>query len=111
MRNMVQAVWLFATILSMASVVTAEETTYTIDLARSELAVQLFKAGMGSALAHDHVVRATAFTGQVQIDLAAPANGSITVEVQTASLTIDEPATRQKYGLTSQLSEKDRQQV
>jgi polyisoprenoid-binding protein YceI len=71
----------------------------------------LFKAGVGSALAHDHVVRATTFTGQVRIDLATPASGSITVEVQTASLTIDEPAARQKYGLPSQLSEKDRQQI
>ncbi len=96
-----------ATLVSFADT----RTVYTIDLARSEFAVQLFKAGVGSALAHDHVVRATMFTGQVQIDLATPTNGSITVEVQTASLKIDEPAMRQKYGLPSQLSEKDRQQI
>lgn len=87
------------------------KTTYTIDLTRSEFVVQLFKAGVGSALAHDHVVRATTFTGHVQIDLSAPTNGSITVEVQTASLKVDEPELRQKYGLASQLSEKDRRQI
>lgn len=87
------------------------KTTYTIDPARSEFIVQLFKAGVGSALAHDHVVRATTFTGQVQIDLTAPETGSITVDVQAASLKVDEPAMRQKYGLASQLSEKDRQQI
>jgi polyisoprenoid-binding protein YceI len=84
---------------------------YTIDPIQSEFAVQLFKAGAGAVLAHDHVVRASTFTGRVQIDLAAPATGLITVEVQTASLKVDEPTARQKYGLPSQLSEKDRQQI
>lgn len=98
--------------MGAAAVVLAEtKTVYTINSARSEFVVQLFKAGVGSALAHDHVVRATTFTGQVQIDLAVPTSGSITVEVQTASLKVDEPEMRQKYGLASQLSEKDRQQI
>ena len=89
----------------------ATETVYTIDPTQSEFVVQLFKAGAGAVLAHDHIVRATTFTGQVQIDLATPASGSITVEVQAASLKADEPTMRQKYGLSSQLSEKDRQQI
>src|SRR5947207_2050700 len=80
---------------------------YRIDPAQSELVVQLFKAGVGSALAHDHVVRATKYTGQIQVDPTAPTIAAITVEVQAASLTADEPAVRQKYGLPTALSEKD----
>jgi len=89
----------------------AAPTAYTVDPTQSEFVVQLFKTGAGAVLAHDHVVRATTFTGQVQIDLAAPAGGSIMVEVWTASLKADEPTIRQKYNLPSQLSEKDRQQI
>jgi polyisoprenoid-binding protein YceI len=100
------------TIMCSAPMVLADpKTTYTIDPARSEFVVQLFKAGVGSALAHDHVVQATVFTGQIEIDLAAPTSGAITVDVQTAALKVDEPHIRQKYGLASQLSEKDRQQI
>lgn len=102
----------FLAIVGLASVSFAEtRTTYTVDPARSELVVQLFKAGVGSALAHDHIVRATAFVGQVQLDLTTPANGAIAVEVQTASLAVDEPEMRKKYSLASRLSDKDRQQI
>lgn len=111
MWRIIQCVGFVAVICSPAVVSVVAETRYTIDQAHSEFVVQLFKAGVGSALAHDHVVRATTFTGEAQIDLATPANGMITVEIQTASLIIDEPAVRQKYGLTSHLSEKDRQQI
>jgi len=89
----------------------AAPTVYTVDPTQSELVVQLFKAGAGAALAHDHVVHATTFTGQVQIDLAAPSSGTVTVEVQVASLQADDPTIRQKYNLPSQLSEKERQQI
>lgn len=87
------------------------ETVYTIDPTQSEFVVQLFKAGAGAVLAHDHIVRATLFTGQMQIDLATPTSGSIMVEVQAASLKVDEPTMRQKYSLPSQLREKDRQEI
>ncbi len=89
----------------------AAPTVYTVDPIQSEFVVQLFKTGAGAVLAHDHVVRATTFTGQVQIDFAAPASSSIMIEVQTASLKADEPTIRQKYNLPSQLSETDRQQI
>lgn len=84
---------------------------YKIDPVQSEFVVQLFKAGIGAALAHDHVIRATAYVGQIQADPANPTTASIVVEVQTASLKADEPAVRQKYGLTAPLSEKERQEI
>ena len=110
-RKVVECGVLGGLVFSAVLTSVAAPTVYTIDPTQSELVVQLFKAGAGSVLAHDHVVRATTFTGQMQIDLAALSSGSITVEVQAASLKADEATVRQKYGLSSQLSEKDRQQI
>jgi polyisoprenoid-binding protein YceI len=98
-------------LLSFVRSLPAEPKVYTVDPTRSELVVQLFKAGIGGPLAHDHVVRATQYTGHIQADLADPIRSVITVEVHTAALQADEPALRQKYGLTKSLSEKDRQDV
>ena len=98
-------------LLSFASSAQAEARVYAFDPTRSELVVQLFKAGIAGPLAHDHVVSATQYTGHMQADLADPTRTVITVEVQTAALKADEPALRQKYGLTKPLSEKDRQDI
>ncbi|MGE0823438.1 MAG: YceI family protein [Candidatus Binatia bacterium] len=111
MRRIVRLSGLFVVVwVTFVSTATAE-TVYTVDTSRSELVVQLFKAGVGAAFAHDHVVHATTFAGQIRLDATTPSNSSVTVEVQTPSLIADEPTTRQRYGLTSTLSEKNRQQI
>jgi len=89
----------------------AEPVVYEIDPVRSELVVQLFKAGVGSPLAHDHVVRATDYAGRIQGDPTVPTAASISVEVKTASLRADEPTVRQEYGLPALPSEKDRADI
>src|SRR5262245_40449657 len=71
----------FFTVMSVALLApAAAEPVYTIDQTRSEFALQLFKAGVGSALAHDHVVRATTYTGQIRFDPSTPSSGSVTME-------------------------------
>ncbi len=91
----------------------AEPLSYRIDPARSEFVVQVFKAGVGATLAHDHVVRATAYAGRIEADPADPTttSTSIAVEVESSSLMVDEPMVRQKYGLETQLGETQREQV
>jgi polyisoprenoid-binding protein YceI len=111
MRGLLQLGILLSLAYSAISSEADMKAVYTIDPAQSEFVVQLFKAGAGSALAHDHVVRATEYTGQIQADPTDPTTASITVEVKATSLKADEPALRQKYGLTSSLSEKDRQEI
>src|SRR5262245_42471740 len=98
-------------LLSFVRPIPAEPKVYTVDPARSELAVQLFKTGIGGPLAHDHVVRATQYTGQILVDVADPTRSSVTIEVHATALQADEPALRQKYGLNKSLSDKDRQEV
>lgn len=88
-----------------------DPVVYSVDPTRSELVVQLFKAGIGAVLAHDHVVRATAYTGSIRGDPGDPATAAIVIEVQAASLQADEPEVRQKYGLTAPLSAEDRRAV
>jgi polyisoprenoid-binding protein YceI len=82
---------------------------YRLDPSRSAFVVQLFKAGIGATFAHDHVVRATRFAGAIRTDLAEPTTTAITVEVQAAGLQVDEPLMRQTYGLTTVLSDRERQ--
>jgi polyisoprenoid-binding protein YceI len=84
---------------------------YVIDPARSTLVIQLFKTGVGAALAHDHVVRATNYSGQIQLDPTAPTAAQIVVEVDAAALVVDEPETRRKYDLSLGLSDENRREI
>jgi polyisoprenoid-binding protein YceI len=84
---------------------------FIIDPARSELVVQLFKTGVGGAFAHDHVVRATKYSGQIRLDLTAPTAAQIAVEVDATALVADEPETRQKYNLPLGLSAENRREI
>lgn len=82
-----------------------------VDTERSELVVRLFKGGVGAVLAHNHVVRASEFTGTARFDSDSSEASSVRIEVQTASLIADEDATRAQYGLTKSIHEKDRQKI
>lgn len=84
---------------------------YRIDPARSTLVVMVFKAGIGSGLAHDHVVRAREFSGTLRIDPASPTESSIAVTVRAASLVPDEPTMRERFKVAKQPSESDREKV
>jgi polyisoprenoid-binding protein YceI len=71
-----------------------------VDPGRSTLLVRLYKDGPASAFAHDHVVRATRFSGVVQWDPARPGATEVRVEVEAASLVADEPALRRRLSLS-----------
>jgi polyisoprenoid-binding protein YceI len=85
--------------------------TFRIDPERTRLAVRLYREGVGSRLAHDHVVEATEVTGQVEYDSARPEASSIVVEVRSASLRVDEPAARRRLGVEGDLSDGQRADV
>lgn len=84
---------------------------YKVDPAKSQLVVQVFKEGVASSLAHDHVVQATQISGTIEYDPASVTTSSIQVEAKSASLQADAPALRKQFGLTSELGEDDRKQV
>jgi len=109
--HLLKKLGLVALVSSMSFAGQANAAAFKVDPAKSEIVVQVFKEGVGAALAHDHVIRATQYTGTVEFDPANPASGSIAVEVKTGSLKADEPAVRKKFKLTSELSDKDRATV
>jgi len=84
---------------------------FMIDPARSELVVQLFKTGVGAPFAHDHVVRATRYSGQIRLDPSAPTATEIVVEVDATTLAADEPETRKKFNLPLGLSAENRREI
>ena len=86
--------------------------TFRVDPQRTSLVVRLYREGVGSALAHDHVVEATEVGGTVEYDAARPDAGAIVVEVRTASLRVDDPAARRRLGVAGgELSDSQRADV
>jgi polyisoprenoid-binding protein YceI len=88
-----------------------EAAMFRIDGARTQLALQLYREGLGSALAHDHVVEATEIGGSVEWDAGRPEASAVVIEVRTASLRVDEPAARRRLGVEGDLSESQRADV
>lgn len=89
----------------------ARSATLRVDPERTRLAVRTFRDGVGSGLAHDHVVEAAEVTGQVEYDAARPEASSIVVEARTATLRVDEPAARRRLGVEGDLSDGHRADV
>ena len=88
----------------------AHAAPYAVDAARSEIAVKVFKGGVASALAHDHVVRAARW--QATLDVSPdPVALDADVRVDATALEVDEPDARARLGLDGTLSESDRAQV
>lgn len=86
--------------------------TYRVDPERTRLVLQVFRDGVGSGLAHDHVVEATEVGGTVEYNAARPADSAVVVEVRTASLRVDDPAARRRLGAAGgELSDSQRADV
>ena len=84
---------------------------YDIDAARTELVVLVRAEGFASALAHDHVVRATRFNGRMESRDGSPETASVVITVEAGSLRTDEPAMRRKHHLTGDLDEDSRRKT
>src|SRR5512137_2658737 len=84
---------------------------YRIRPEQSELVVLVFKAGFVAALGHDHIVRATLFSGSIRGDPGDPAAAVVDVTVAAAALAADEPEMRKKHDLAAGLSDADRREI
>ena len=89
----------------------ASGATLRVDPEQTRLVARLYREGVGSSLAHDHVVEATEIGGSVQYDAARPEASAIMIEVRTASLRVDEPAARRRLGVEGDLSDSQRADV
>lgn len=84
---------------------------YTLDKKQSEVLVKTWKEGVAAALAHNHVIQATEFSGAISFDPAAPEAATVKVTVQAASLVPDEAALRKRNGEPVEVGEADRKKI
>ena len=89
----------------------ARAAEYLFRPQRSELVALVFKTGFASGFAHDHIVRATLFSGSIRGDPGHPAAAAVDVTVAAAALAADEPEMRKKHDLAAGLSDADRREI
>ncbi|HSN55673.1 MAG TPA: YceI family protein [Candidatus Sulfomarinibacteraceae bacterium] len=89
----------------------AAAVEYRVDPETSELVVRLFKGGIASAFAHDHVIEATSFSGSVIWDPARPGEARVRLTVDARELVADRAAQRAEHGLDKKLSDDDRAEI
>lgn len=94
--------------LAVPRIAAAEPVELAIDSTRSALHARLYKAGVASALAHDHVIAATEMSGVIRYDPERPDSFAIDITVPTASLEPDHPRLRKRYRLEGELDADDR---
>jgi polyisoprenoid-binding protein YceI len=99
--------------LSLIIPVEAQPVRYSLQPDKSKLYVQIFKdrTTLASALAHDHVVSAMNWQGQVLADPAKPTECTVDVTVPVDGLQADLPLMRSFVGYESMLSESDQRKV
>lgn len=95
---------------SALRVTTAEAAPLDVDRERSELVVRVFKGGLAAFLAHDHVVRATAYDATLDVT-RQPLAIAAEIRVDVSALEVDDPAVRARHGLYGVLSDDDRAEV
>ena len=79
-------------VVCLALLVTpALSATYAIDPAQGKLEVTTAKAGLFKSAGHTHVIRATAFRGEVQADPAHPEASRLNLTIDATSLRVLDP--------------------
>ena len=89
----------------------AAQRSYAIDPHASSVMVLLYREGLFSLLAHDHVILAEGFAGRVTADPADLAHTALQLTFPVASLLVDPLASRQELGLAGKLSLDDRKEI
>lgn len=87
-----------------------QAASYSLDTTRTDVVVQVFKGGMASSLAHDHVIKATQVGGKISYDPANPGASTVQVDVRTQGLKADDPTLRKQYKLPP-MPDSDKEQV
>ena len=89
--------WFLLSVMASAGCVTAFADTYTILPSESVFAVVTHKAGIASALAHDHLVYPETYTTELSADPAHPDQAHFKLQFATTALVNDDPAAKEKW--------------
>ena len=104
-------VWTAALAITALTPAVAPAEDYVLDAEASEVVVLVYKAGVAARLAHDHVIVAKQLSGRLTYDPAQPLASKVSVTVQAASLSVDEPELVKKHGLPGAPSPDDRKTI
>ena len=87
--------------------------TYYFDDAQSLLYVQVYKdpSALGSGLAHDHVMRATNWAGEVTYNVDYIEDCDMSFSLPVSDLAVDEDAMRELVGYGDTINSSDRSQI
>src|SRR5690349_15001679 len=88
----------------------AQVRQYRIDPS-STVRVLVYRRGMLSVLAHDHVMLAKEVTGRLSLDAGDLTRSSLSLRVNAAAFDVDAPAEREKVGFLSELTAGNRQSI
>lgn len=91
----------------------AKAITYFFDDAQSLLYVQVYKdpSAFGSGLAHDHVMRATNWNGEVTYNTDYIEDCDMSFSLPVNDLAVDEDAMRELVGYGDTINQNDRSQI
>ncbi len=88
-----------------------EPRVFMIDGGASEVTMLLFREGMFSAFAHDHVLVSKNCAGRVVLDMNEIGNSTVQLSVPVVSFVVDAPADRAREKLAGELSAEQREEV
>lgn len=71
---------------------------YDVDAAGSEILWRISRAGLMARLGHSHVISAGELSGNVVVDPEDPARSRFELEIPVASLVVDDPDLRARFG-------------
>jgi len=88
---------LLSVALPVLAVVGADSrAAYTIDSKNSKVEIHVAREGFFKAFGHDHLVSATQFSGEVQLDAAKLKDSSVSLAIDAKSLTVVDPGESEK---------------
>jgi len=87
-----------------------KQTTFTYALGGT-LWVQTTKTGVGAAIAHDHSVHSSGWTGTVTWDTEDASKCDVKINLPVSSLIVDEPSIRSNVGLPEGPDAGDRETI
>ena len=91
------AAFLMSIALPMLAAVGAHpRAAYTIDSKNSKVEIHVAREGFFKAFGHDHLVSATQFSGEVQLDTAKLEDSSVSLTIDAKSLTVVDPGESEK---------------
>jgi polyisoprenoid-binding protein YceI len=88
-----------------------QKRRYQVAPEASVIRVLVYRSGLFSVLAHDHVLVALDAGGHVMVDSQEPARSQASIRVGSAAFDVDPPEERERAGFTGELTEGNRRSI